>query len=461
MSALLHNGLMQPGALSWPLSLLLVALFGAGAAIAARERAGIAFAAGLFTFAAIAATIGEAWRADGTASAPLVGAAAVGLIGLVAWLCAPANDLGLRRRAWLPALVLALVAAGFGVAAAPDFPALIVWLTVAGAANYALLLAVSPERRAARVLVLGEIFALLGGAGALVFLGHAGPGLTPIGLAAPAAAAGAVLLLAHILMRAGFALFGLAHAAKARALTVELALGALAVPMLLAAAARILSGFAPVLPPEFFDALAAIGAAGAVAAAALFVAARERGARLAWLGASLAGIVLLIAGASGANRAGEAFAELVFAPFAALIAGASLASVFAERREAMPAGFGGALEFALALAGLGVIGLPPFAGFWPRLLVMDAAVRAGDMLLPAVLILASLLLVVGLARAGFAERAPAQQRARPVRVLEIAAFGLLLGISLAAGLTPRLSPAAPQEAGAAGLPPVAKATEPR
>jgi formate hydrogenlyase subunit 3/multisubunit Na+/H+ antiporter MnhD subunit len=133
--------------------------------------------------------------------------------------------------------------------------------------------------------------------------------------------------------------------------------------------------------------------------------------------------------------------------------------VLAERREAMAAGVGGALELALALAALGVVGLPPFAGFWPRLLILDAAVRDGNVLLPATLIAGSLLLVLGLARAGFAPREAVAARARPVRALEVAAFGLLLGVSLAAGLTPRLDMNATP--GAAQLPPVAKATEPR
>lgn len=460
MSALLDAG-VQGGALGTPLTLLLIALIGTGAAFAARGRAGIAFAAGLLTWAAIAAVIGEAWRSAGTAGAPLIGAAAIGLVGSVAWALSPANDLSARARAWLPALTLALAAAGFGIAAAPDFFALVVWLAAAGAANYALAVAASRERAPADALLAGEIFALVCAAGALVFLGRAGPGLTPIGLAAPASQAGALLLAVHILMRAGLALYGLSIAARAGALTAELALGALAVPMLLVALGRILANFAQVLPPEVFTALAAFGAVAAAASAALFAAASERGARLAWLGASLAGIVLLIAGASGAGHAGEVFTELVFAPFAALIAGSSLSRALSGRREASPKGFAGALQIALALAGLGVIGLPPFAGFWPRLLVMDAAVRAGDALLPAALILASLLLVFGLMRAGFSASEPKSAPARPVRALEIAAFGLLLGISLAAGLSPRLNLDAPGEAGAPHVPPVAKATEPR
>lgn len=459
MSALLDGPLTEPGVLGWPLTLLLIALLGASVAFAARARSGISFAAGLLAWAAIAATIGEAWRAAGAASVPLIGAAGLSLVGLIAWLCAPICDIDRRRRAWLPALVLALAAAGFGIAAAPDFLAFAVWLAAAGAINYALVLAASPERAPLRVLVAGEIFALVSVAGALVFLGRAGPGLTPIGLDAPMAQAGAVLLVAHLLLRAGLALYGLAIAAKVRALTVELALGALAVPMLLVAQGRVLAAFAPALPAEFFTALAALGALATVCGAALFVAQQERGARLAWLGASLAGVVLLVSSAGRATHAGEIFAELIFAPFAALIAGSSLVRAFGERREGISAGFGGALEFALALAGLGVIGLPPFAGFWPRLLVLDAAVREGDVLLPATLIAGSLLVVLGLARAGFAPRGAVAAPVRPVRALEVAAFGLLLGVSLAAGLTPRLDMSAP--AGAAQLPPVAKVTEPR
>ncbi len=169
--------------------------------------------------------------------------------------------------------------------------------------------------------------------------------------------------------------------------------------------------------------------------------ATERGARLALLGASLAGLVLLIVGASASRAGGELFAELLFVPFAAIIAGSSLRRSLS--RDVAGTGFGGALELGLALAAFGVIGLPPFAGFWPRMLLMDAAVKGGNFAVPVTLIAGSLMLAYGLAQPGGSAR-ELQPRTASMRGLEIAAFGVLLGLSLAAGLVPGPALKSPQ-----------------
>jgi multicomponent Na+:H+ antiporter subunit D len=460
VSALLSARLTDPSApLGWPLTLLLIALAGTAIAFAARERPGLGFAAGLFAWAAIAAVIGEAWRMAPAATSPLVTASGIALIGFIAWICAPGYEASLRRRKWLPALVLALACGGIGVVAASDFLVLTVWLAVIGAANYALALAVATERGSLRGLLAGEALALVSAAAALLFLGRAE--LAPGGLALPLAQAGLVLLSAHLLLRMGLAVYGLAVISGSRALGPQLALGALALPVLLSTYGHIVSKFAPVLSPEFLTGLAVLGGTLTIAAAFLFVAARARDKRLAALGASLSGVALLIAGTGGTGRGGENFAELIFVPLAAIIAGSSITgSPEGEREGVVPVGFGGVLELGLTLAALGVIGLPPFAGFWPRLLLMDAAVRGGDLVLPATLILGSLLLAYGLVRAGAGLRETGTLR--PAPVLEVAAFGLLLGVSLAAGLTPRLNLSPPLQAGPAEPgPPVANAKEAR
>jgi multicomponent Na+:H+ antiporter subunit D len=462
MSTLLSGRLTDPSApLGWPLTLLLIALVGTAIAFAARQRPGLSFAAGLLAWAAIAAVIGQAWRDAPAATAPLVTASGIALIGFIAWICAPGYEASRRRGKWLPALVLALACGGFGVVAASDFLVLTVWLGVIGAANYALTLAVAPQRRALRWLLAGEALALVSATAALLFLGRAelGPG----GLAAPLAQAGLVLVSAHLLLRIGLAVYSLGVAAQARALGPELALGALALPTLLSTHAYIVSKFAPVLPPEFLVGLTIFGGTLTIAGALLFVGARARGSRLAWLGASLSGVALLVAGSGGAEPGGEIFAALIFVPFAAIIAGSSITSSLEGARDVgAPVGFAGIMELGLTLAALGVIGLPPFAGFWPRLLLMDAAVRSGNFALPAALILASLLLAYGLVRAGAGLREPGTLRPAPVRALEVAAFGLLLGVSLAAGLTPRLNRDQPLQAGRAEPgPPLANATEAR
>jgi multicomponent Na+:H+ antiporter subunit D len=454
--------LTDPSApLGWPLTLLLIALVGTAIAFAARQRPGLGFAAGLFTWAAIAAVIGDAWRNAPGATAPLVTASGIALIGFIAWTCAPGCEASLRRRNWLPALVLALACGGFGVVAARDFLVLTVWLGVIGAANYALTLAVAPERRSLRGLLAGEVLALVSAAAALLFLGRGEIG--PAGLAPPLAQAGLILLSVHLLLRMGLAVYGLAVVAGPSALGPELALGALALPVLVSTHEQLVAKFAPALPPEFLVGFAIFGGTLTIAGALLFVGARGRGNRLAALGSSLSGVALLIAGTRGAAPGGEIFAELIFVPFAAIIAGSSItSSLGGEREGAASVGFGGVLELGLTLAALGVIGLPPFAGFWPRLLLMDAAVRGGDLALPVTLILASLLLAYGLVRAGAGLREAGTLRPARVRVLEVAAFGLLLGVSLAAGLTPRLNLHQPLQAGPAEPgPPIANATEAR
>jgi formate hydrogenlyase subunit 3/multisubunit Na+/H+ antiporter MnhD subunit len=175
----------------------LIALAGATIAFATRRRPGFGFAAGLFAWAAIAAVVGEVWRTAPAATAPLVTASGIALIGFIAWICAPGCEASERRRTWLPALVLALACGGFGVVAANDILVLTVWLGVIGAANYALALAVAPERSSLRGLLAGEALALVSAATTLLFLGRGELG--PAGLATPLAQAGLVLLSAHLL----------------------------------------------------------------------------------------------------------------------------------------------------------------------------------------------------------------------------------------------------------------------
>jgi multicomponent Na+:H+ antiporter subunit D len=425
--------------LDWSLIVLLIALAGSAAAFAARERPGLSFASGLLVWVAIAAVIAQAWRAGLSAHPTLVTAAGITVAGFLAWVCAPATAIPARRRGWIPALALTLAGAGFGANAAPDFLVLTIWLAVMGGACFALVLAVAGDLAEVRALLMGEALALVTAVLALVVLGLArgGPNIesAPPGLAA----AGLILLAAHLTLRIAVMLAGLGIAARPGILAGELALGALAVPTLVATLLRVLTELAhlPIVGVEEF--VAVLGGALTLIAACAFVVARGRGPRLASIAASLAGIAVLMAGTGALGTDATVFAELLFVPFAAIIAGSSLRGAeIATRDGVKPMGFGGALELALAVAALGVIGLPPFAGFWPRLVLMNAAVKSGDGLIPAALILASLLLAYGLVRAGTSGAAPA---ARPAQagILEVATFGLLLGLSIAAGLTPGLS----------------------
>nr|WP_316653218.1 proton-conducting transporter membrane subunit [uncultured Gellertiella sp.] len=89
---------------------------------------------------------------------------------------------------------------------------------------------------------------------------------------------------------------------------------------------------------------------------------------------------------------------LMLALYAALFAAARLAGTGdiqkAAGLSARHPGFAGlvlALFFAAA-------GLPPFSGFWPKVLILKAALQAGATMLAATLLLSGLLVTVGLAR---------------------------------------------------------------
>jgi multicomponent Na+:H+ antiporter subunit D len=423
----------------WPVLVLLIALIGTAVAFAARARPGLAFAGGLLAWAAIAVVVGAAWREAGGPAPQLLTMCGIGVIGVIAWLCAPATEIAPRRRAWLPAIVLALTCGAFGATGARDLLVATIWLSVIGAASFALTLAVAGDKPSVRALLATETLALLTAALALVFFGLAGAQgkIAPQGSVPALAAAGLIMVTAHLLLRAGSALASLSILARPGALGAELAVGALALPAILATLLRILAEFAPVWPPGLGVTLAAIGGIATIACAGAFIGAQRRGRRLAFLGASLAGLALLIVGASASHVGGEILAELLFVPFAAIIAGSSLRRNMSAMRDAAGPGFGGALELGLSLAAFGVIGLPPFAGFWPRMLLMDASIKTGDFAVPATVIAGSLLLAYGLVRSGAGSDAP-QPRPVAMRALEVAAFGVLLGLSLAAGLSPAL-----------------------
>jgi multicomponent Na+:H+ antiporter subunit D len=379
----------------------------------------------------------------GTGNEPLVIALGMAIVGALGWMCAIALPPSLRR-SWTPMLLFVLAAGGIGSVAATNLLLLIIWQLVIGAASLGLVLSTddSEAAGAARSLLV------LGAALALAILGAGLNGIRPslLGGAAPATALssiGAAVLIVSLLARLAGALAALGLVARGpeQSLSAELGVAAIAVPSVLYTLAALALQLRGSMPQAFELVLVVLFALLMVVGAVLAVGARQRAMRIAAIGISLCGLALM--GAMEGAADSILFVLVWIGAMPAYLAASSilarLGGVGTRLRGGASAGRD-VTVFLLALASLALIGLPPFSGFWPRLMLIEAAWGQAHYTIAAVAGVSSLLLAFALARRvcdapaqALAPIAPARSR---VRLPELLVLGVMSGLALAGGLYP-------------------------
>jgi formate hydrogenlyase subunit 3/multisubunit Na+/H+ antiporter MnhD subunit len=230
--------------------------------------------------------------------------------------------------------------------------------------------------------------------------------------------------------------------ARGSVLAVEIAMIGMAIPAALHPFIALAEELRTLLPSWFVLALSVLASILLFGGALVAVAIRERGWRIASLASSLIGLGIL--GACEASRTALLFILLWLGPMPAFLAASSIAgrvergTAIAPREQSPHADF---VNVLLALACLAVIGLPPFAGFWARLILVQAAWGASDYPVVAITLLSSLVLGLALARRSFERAAPTvdparRNRAPGIALPELLVLGVMSGLTLAGGLYP-------------------------
>ncbi|HXZ68188.1 MAG TPA: hypothetical protein VEH07_06330 [Alphaproteobacteria bacterium] len=380
---------------------------------------------------------------DGDPHSMLV-ATGISIIGAFAWLLGGCAAIDESRRKWLAPLTFTLAASAIGTITASDLLVLAMWQFALGANVIGLALVIEGPGRSGELssLLSIEAVCLICAAGALAILG--------IGLPADArsmgfVAMGLALLLILFAARLVSLIVVLPLIARARgaALTIEIAMIGLAIPAALHPFIALAEALRTLLPTWFVLLLSILASMLLIGGAGIAVGARTRGWRIASLAASLIGLGIL--GACEASKTALLFILLWLGPMPAFLAASSIAGRIEKERPSFASHaerpHADAINILLALACLAVIGLPPFAGFWARLILVQAAWGSSDYAVIAVALLSSLVLGLALARRAFERQGQAAGSARRNRAPEIAlrellVLGITSGLTLAGGLYP-------------------------
>lgn len=379
---------------------------------------------------------------DGDPNSMLV-SMGIAIVGVFVWLLDGDVAIDEERRKWLAPLAFTLAASAIGTVTASDLLVLVVWQLALGANVFCLVLMQRAVTHTPAVLSLLsiEVIALLCAGAALAILG--------VGLPADArsmgfAAIGLAMLMLLLAARLASLTLALPPIAKSRGsvLALEIAVVGMAIPAALHPLIALAEELRTLLPSWFVLALSAAASLFLLGGGLIALAVRERGARLAAIAASLIGLGIL--GACEASKTALLFVLLWLGPMPAFLAASSVARRIDENAGAKIARAGApqadAVKILLALACLAIIGVPPFAGFWARLILIQAAWGEADYTVIAITLLSSLVLALALARRAFerAERGDPQRRNSGARIAlpELLVLGIASGATLAGGLYP-------------------------
>ncbi len=440
---------------SWDAIAIVLALVGAGACLLARDHRKLGQLLAGLSWLALATAITLALRGrlpvsstpiaslDGDPNSMLV-SMGVAIIGTFVWLLGGAAAIEEDRRKWLAPLAFTLAASAIGAITASDLLVLVIWQFALGANVMCLVLVLRPSNstRELSSLLSIEAISLLCAAAALAILG--------IGLPSDArsmgfAAIGLAMLLILLAARLTSLILSLPLVIKPRgsALALEIAIIGMAVPAALHPFIALAEELRTLLPEWFVLALSSAASVLLLGGGLIAIAVRERGPRIAALTASLIGLCVL--GACEASKTAILFVLLWLGPMPAFLAASSIARRVGEGAGAMIEGArppqADAINILLALACLAIVGLPPFAGFWARLILIQAAWGTADYTVIAVTLLSSLVLALALARRSF-ERVPQtadperRNRGPKIALPELLVLGITSGVSLAGGLYP-------------------------
>jgi multicomponent Na+:H+ antiporter subunit D len=437
----------------WAHVAILLAMTGAAFTLLLRERPALKRAAGFAVWGGMLVLLIFALRGRMPGPPPIAGldgdrtsllvTTGITLAGIFAWLLGGAAVIAEDRRQSIAPLVFALIAASIGAVTASDLLVLTVWQFALGACaiGFSLLLRRQGEADPARSLMVIEAICLFGTGVALALMG----GALPAAHAVIAAAIGLGLMLLVLIVRLGSLIITLPLVARARApvLAAEIAIAGIAIPAILQTLIALTLKF-HVLAPSAFTSILVVGAVfWMIVGGLLAIGARGRPPRIAAIAASLVGLALL--GACEGSKTALLFVLLWLGPVPAFLAASSIAGRIdrggASIVERTLTPQGDAIALLLAMASLALVGLPPFAGFWARLMLVEAAWAHADYAIVAVTLLSSLILAFALSRRAF-ERVPAmadaERRNYPpgIALPELLVLGVMSGLSLAGGLYP-------------------------
>ena len=438
----------------WAIIVTLLAIAGAGSTLVWRDNAALKRFAALAIWIGILTILLLALRgrisdepialsalAEGKSS--IIVGAGIALVGLLAWLLGGVAAISETRRQIVAPLIFILAASSFGAITASDLLVLMIWQVAIGGSvlGFVLLLRQPGEADAARALMMIEAICLIGTGVALAMLGTApsaspGPGPAGIGIG--------VLLITLIGRLIGFTLaLPLVARAKEPVLAAEVAVAGIAIPATLLTLVAVIERFDALLPQALNLILAISACVLMLLAAGFAIGVRGRGARIAAVAASLIGLAVL--GACEGAKTSLLFVLLWFGPVPAFLAASSIAGrIDRGGAHITPQSLTpqvDAIALLLAVASLALIGLPPFAGFWARLLLIEAAWARADYAIIAVTLLSSLVLAFALSRRTF-EHVPAtagierRNRAPGIALPELLVLGVMSGLSIAGGLYP-------------------------
>lgn len=440
---------------SWEVVAIALAALGAGLSLASRDHVRLAqlMAGAVWLLLLLVMVLALRGRlpASSTPIASLDGdphsmlvATGIVIIGTFAWLLGSSSGIEERKRSWLAPLAFTLAASAIGTITASDLLVLVMWQFALGANTIGLVLMLREPSGASELpsLVSIESVCLLCAGGALAILG--------IGLPANASSMGFVamglaLLLVLFAARLASLVIALPLITRERSsvLAIEVAMIGMAIPAALHPFIALAEALRTLLPVWFVLLLSAGASVLLIGGAALAIAHRARGWRIASLACSLMGLGIL--GACEASRTALLFILLWLGPMPAFLAASSIAGrietegrPFAARAPNPQAD---AINILLALACLAVIGLPPFAGFWARLILVQAAWGAADYPVIAITLLSSLVLGFALGRRSFERAAqvadPARRNSAPrIALPELLVLGITSGLTLAGGIYP-------------------------
>lgn len=383
------------------------------------------------------------------------------LIGVGAWICTDAVAIVETRRIWVSPLLFALLAGVIGLCSAGDLLSLLIWNFVVGAASLALVLLLFQERGHAepvRALVTLEAIGLVGAVLALGLVAEGLPVLleTSQSTSAPSAtlSVGLALLLITLTARVLSLLMavGLISSQRQVAISAELALGGMALPAVLFVFTAIIVRVETALPLGFGAVLTVLGTLLLLGGGFIVMGARTRGLRVAAVATSLVGLGLLGAtvGASALPEWMRLYAVLWFAPFSAFLVASSVLERLGGWSAVGPDGAHSFLSIlvrpALLISILAISGLPPFFGFWPRLILIENAWIEARYLVLGVIMAGSLLLLAAFARrmvdppssqGGSAKGIGVPAVRSDIAVPELVVLGLACGLSVASSFYPR------------------------